>query len=72
MALSERCVELVFHWLPVAVREPQNLEARYYMSFAAVLGMMAYIPVSYTHLDVYKSQLLFYAKTPYAGITRIR
>lgn len=43
MALSERCVELVFHWLPVAVREPQNLEARYYMSFAAVLGMMAYI-----------------------------
>lgn len=38
-AVCGACVPLA----PVAVREPQNLEARYYMSFAAVLGMMAYI-----------------------------
>jgi alcohol dehydrogenase len=41
-ALSSRCVELVFNYLPRAYQDGMDLEARYYMSFASVLGMLAY------------------------------
>jgi alcohol dehydrogenase class IV len=41
-ALSEKCVELVFGYLPKAYKDGENLAARYYMCFASVLGMMSY------------------------------
>lgn len=43
MALSTKCVELIFRYLKRAVDNGNDMEARYYVSFAAVLGMMAYI-----------------------------
>lgn len=43
LALSTQCVELMFKYLKRAVDDPEDLEARYYVSFASVLGMMAYI-----------------------------
>lgn len=39
-------IRLIFKWLPVAVREPDNKEAREMMSFAANLGGMAILPCS--------------------------
>lgn len=41
-ALASKCVELVFHFLEKACTDGQDLRARYHMSFASVLGMMAY------------------------------
>ena len=41
-AMANKCVELVFAYLPRAVRDGDDLEARYYMAFASVLGMLAY------------------------------
>ena len=43
MALSTKCVELIFRYLKRAVDDGDDMEARYYVSFGAVLGMMAYI-----------------------------
>jgi 1,3-propanediol dehydrogenase len=39
-------IRLIFKWLPVAVREPNNAEAREVMSFAANLGGMAIMTCS--------------------------
>ncbi|MDR1621310.1 MAG: iron-containing alcohol dehydrogenase [Synergistaceae bacterium] len=41
-ALSRECVKLVFNYLPRAVENADDVEARYYMAFASVLGMLAY------------------------------
>ena len=41
-ALAGKCVELVFRYLPAAVRDGDDLTARYHMSFASVMGMMTY------------------------------
>lgn len=41
-ALAAKCVELVLKYLPRAVKDGNDLEARYYMAFASVLGMMSY------------------------------
>ncbi len=41
-ALTTKCVEYVFAYLPEAVENGMDLEARYYMSFASVFGMMSY------------------------------
>ena len=41
-ALATEATELVFSSLPTAVAEPENLDARTKMSYASVLGMMAY------------------------------
>jgi len=41
-ALSTKCVEYVFKYLERAYRNGLDMEARYYMSFASVLGMMSY------------------------------
>lgn len=42
-ALSLQCVELVFRYLPQAVADGSDREARYYLSLASVLGMLAYM-----------------------------
>lgn len=42
LAVGSKCAELVFKYLPRAVKDGNDLEARYYMAFASVLGMMAY------------------------------
>lgn len=42
MAMAGKCVELVFSYLPRAVKDSEDLEARWAMSFASMLGMMAY------------------------------
>lgn len=42
LAMAEGCAKLVFRYLPRAVENGQDLEARYYMSYASVLGMLAY------------------------------
>ncbi len=39
--LGERVVELVVGWLPVALREPENLEARYWLLYASMLAGIA-------------------------------
>ncbi len=39
---TSKCVEYVFRYLPMAVEDGENIEARYYMSFASVFGMMSY------------------------------
>jgi len=39
---TSKCVEYVFKYLPRACADGNDLEARYYMSFASVLGMMSY------------------------------
>jgi alcohol dehydrogenase class IV len=41
-ALSGKCTELVFGYLPRAYKDGEDLDARYHMSFASLLGMMAY------------------------------
>ncbi|MBR6742139.1 MAG: iron-containing alcohol dehydrogenase [Clostridia bacterium] len=41
-ALAVQAVELVFNYLPKAVANPEDLEARTRMCYASVLGMMAY------------------------------
>ena len=42
LAMASKCVELVFKYLPRAVENGGDIEARYYMAFASVLGMLAY------------------------------
>ncbi|HWR22716.1 MAG TPA: iron-containing alcohol dehydrogenase [Feifaniaceae bacterium] len=42
LAMAAQCVELVFTYLPLAIENGDNLAARYYMSFASVMGMLAY------------------------------
>ena len=41
-ALTNKCVEYVFNFLERACNNGEDLEARFYMSFASVLGMMSY------------------------------
>jgi alcohol dehydrogenase class IV len=41
-AFARECVRLVFSWLPEVVKDGSSMEGRYYMSFASVLGMLAY------------------------------
>ncbi len=41
-AMALQCVRLVFAYLPRAVTDPNDLEARYHMSVASVMGMLAY------------------------------
>jgi alcohol dehydrogenase class IV len=41
--LTNKCVEYVFNFLDKACSNGDDLEARYYMSFASVFGMMAYV-----------------------------
>lgn len=41
-ALTSKCVEYVFDHLESAYQDGGNLKARYYMSYASVLGMMSY------------------------------
>lgn len=41
-AMMLQCVKLTFKYLPNAVKNGNDLEARYYMSLASVLGMLAY------------------------------
>jgi len=38
VTLARQVVELVAQYLPVALKEPENLEARYYLAYAALLG----------------------------------
>jgi len=42
LAIGSKCAELVFRYLPRAVKDGSDREARYYMAFASLLGMMAY------------------------------
>ncbi len=41
-AMMLQCVKLTFKYLPRAVKDGNDMEARYYMSLASVLGMLAY------------------------------
>lgn len=41
-AMMLQCVKLVFKYLPRAVQNGDDMEARYYMSLASVMGMLAY------------------------------
>ncbi len=41
-AMANKCAALTFSYLPRAVQNGGDLEARYYMAFASVLGMLAY------------------------------
>lgn len=43
LAMAARSIELVFQNLPKAVKDGQDIQARYNMSFASMFGMMAYI-----------------------------
>lgn len=43
MAIAAKATELVFENLPKAVADGTDMQARYNMSFASALGMMAYI-----------------------------
>lgn len=43
MLLASKSVEYVFKYLERAVADGNDLEARYYMCFASVFGMMAYV-----------------------------
>ena len=42
LAMAGKCTELVFKYLSRAVSDGEDIEARYYMAFASVLGMLAY------------------------------
>lgn len=42
LGLAAQCVELAFRYLPIATQDGDNIEARYHMSFASVLGMLTY------------------------------
>lgn len=42
LAFATQAVKLVFGYLSKAVKDGSDIEARYYMSFASVLGMLAY------------------------------
>ena len=42
MAMAGKCAELVFSYLLRAVKNGEDVEARWAMSFASLLGMMAY------------------------------
>ena len=39
--LAIRAIQIIRRWLPVAIEEPENLEARAYMSYAAMLAGIA-------------------------------
>ena len=41
-AFTSKCVQYVFQYLQRACADGNDLEARYYMSFASVFGMMSY------------------------------
>lgn len=47
--LCEKSVQLIVRWLPVAVKEPDNIEARYWLLYSSVLSGMA-VDNSRTHL----------------------
>lgn len=47
--LGETSVQLIVKWLPVAVRDPGNLEARYWLLYASALSGIA-VDNSRTHL----------------------
>ncbi len=47
--LGEKVIELVVRWLPLALREPENLEARYWLLYASMLAGIA-IDHGRTHL----------------------
>ncbi|NLP43201.1 MAG: iron-containing alcohol dehydrogenase [Peptococcaceae bacterium] len=47
--LAEKCMELVAQNLPIVLKEPQNYQARENLSFAAMLGGMAFTD-ALTHL----------------------
>jgi len=49
LMLAEETVKLIAQWLPIAVKEPQNLEARYWLMYAAMLAGIA-IDNSRAHL----------------------
>ena len=42
LAMSSRCAELTFRFLPRAVKDGNDIEARTGMAFASILGMLAY------------------------------
>lgn len=39
--LATRAIQIIRRWLPVAIEEPENLQARSYMSYAAMLAGIA-------------------------------
>lgn len=41
-AMALQCAKMVFRYLPRAVSDGNDIEARYYMSLASVMGMLAY------------------------------
>lgn len=41
-AMALQCAGMVFRYLPRAVKNGDDIEARYYMSLASVMGMLAY------------------------------
>lgn len=47
--LGETAVKLIVEWLPIAVRLPENLEARYWLLYASAVAGMA-VDNSRTHL----------------------
>ena len=55
--LSESVLKTCFHYGRIALEEPENYEARSNLMWASTIGLN-HLPVSYTHLDVYKRQPL--------------
>lgn len=47
--LGETAIKLIVKWLPIAVRMPENLEARYWLLYASAIAGMA-VDNSRTHL----------------------
>ncbi|GIQ85397.1 deoxyribose-phosphate aldolase type I [Kipferlia bialata] len=41
-ALAQNCVQIVADWLPVAMKDGMNLQARYWLHMAAAMGGMAF------------------------------
>ncbi|MGB5749326.1 MAG: iron-containing alcohol dehydrogenase, partial [Desulfobacterales bacterium] len=64
-AMATKAVEYTFEYLEKACEDGDNLEARFYMSYASVLGMMAYIQGGGLYAHSCSYILTLYNNTPH-------
>jgi len=64
-AIATKTVEYTFKYLEKACKDGDNLEARFYMSYAAVLGMMAYVQGGGLYAHSCSYILTLYNNTPH-------
>ena len=64
-AMATKAVEYTFNYLEKACRDGNDLEARFYMSYASVMGMMAYIQGGGLYAHSCSYILTLYNNTPH-------